>query len=289
MSGTSVLLGLFDGVHRGHRAALGELLKQSGERIVYTFDSESVTPKGERGLLMTDAEKREALLSLGADGVISKKFSEIKDLSPEDFVEKVLVRELGAKKVICGENFRFGRGGLAGADELMRLCAANDVGFKAVPLLYDGGEPISTTRIRKLIESGEISEANRLLGYEYGFDGKVSHGYGLGTEMGIKTLNLPYDRSLALPRLGVYASRISLAGKRYFGVTNVGKRPTVRDDGVITVETHALGLSSDSYGEPLRVGLVEFIREEKRFGSKDELVRAVANDIKAVKELFKDE
>ena len=87
MSGTSVLLGLFDGVHRGHRAALGELLKQSGERIVYTFDSESVTPKGERGLLMTDAKKREALLSLGADGVISKKVSEIKDRSPEDAPE----------------------------------------------------------------------------------------------------------------------------------------------------------------------------------------------------------
>ena len=115
MSDINVLLGLFDGLHRGHMRAVEELLKCGGEKTVFTFNSASMTTKGERGLLMIDSEKEDRLIALGADRVISRDFGEIKDLSPEEFVQKILLNELKAKRVICGENFRFGRGGKADA------------------------------------------------------------------------------------------------------------------------------------------------------------------------------
>ena len=289
MSETSVLLGLFDGVHLGHRSAIDELLRQSGRKLVFTFDSGSVTSKGERGLLMTDWRKREELLRLGADGVISKEFSEIRDLSPEDFLDRIITGELHADRVICGENFRFGRGGSADAGDMQRLCAPRGIDCRIVPLLYIGGEAVSSTRIRGLIESGRIEEANSLLGYEYGFEGEVEHGFRIGSELGIKTLNLRFDLSLVLPKKGVYASEVTLSGQSFGGVTNVGTRPTVHNDGRIVVETHILGYSGDAYGEYARVGLKKFLREEKRFGSKEELRQTVAGDIKAVKELFEHE
>ncbi len=286
MSDVSVLLGLFDGLHRGHMSAVGELLKLSGEKTVFTFNSASMITKGERGLLLTDSEKKERLLALGADRVISRDFGELKDLSPEDFVQKILFKELRAKRVICGENFRFGRGGKADAEALKELCRALGIDAAIVPTVCDGGLPISTTRIRGLIEGGEIAEANRLLGYCYGFGGTIEHGSGIGTKMGIKTINLMFEAQRVLPKKGVYASKVSIDGAAYAGVTNIGTRPTVHSDGRVVIETHLLDFEGDVYGKSAEVALTDFMREEKRFGGLDELREAVAKDIKRAKELF---
>ncbi len=286
---TSVLLGLFDGLHTGHRAAIEALISRPGQKIVYTFDSLTLDVKGERGLLLTDAEKREGLLKAGADRVISKNFEEVKNLGPEEFVSEVLKKELGADAVICGENFKFGRGGRAGVEELSRLCRENKMTLIAVPLIYDSGEPVSTTRIRGLITDGKIKEANRLLGYRYGFGGSVEHGFKIGTRLGIKTINIEPQSGLALPKKGVYASVTRLCGRDIRGITNIGTRPTVHDGGETVIETHLFDFDGEVYGEKVRVELTEFIREEKRFGSASELGRAVAEDIQRVKELSKNE
>ena len=286
MSDINVLLGLFDGLHRGHMRAVEELLKCGGEKTVFTFNSASMTTKGERGLLMTDSEKKERLIALGADRVISRDFGEIKDLSPEEFVRKILLNELKAKRVICGENFRFGRGGKADATVLRELCRSLGIETSVVPTVCDGWLPISTTRIRGLIESGDISEANRLLGYCYGFGGIIEHGSGIGRKMGIKTVNTAFDPRRALPKKGVYASKAKIDGEIFPGVTNIGTRPTVHSDGKIVIETHIIGFEGDVYGKSVFVALTDFLREEKRFGGLDELKEAVAKDIKRAKELF---
>ena len=287
MTETTVLLGLFDGLHRGHMSAVNELLRHGGRKVVYTFDSLSLSTKGGRGLLMTDDEKRRALLNLGVDEVISRDFSDIKDVEPRDFVEKILLGELSATRAVCGENFRFGRGGQADPQVLSSICREFNIETVIVPTVCSGGEAISTTRIRRLIEQGEILEANELLGYAYGFEGEIIHGDRVGTQMGIKTVNIAFDPQRVLPKRGVYMSQVTLEGETYRGVTNVGTRPTVHDDGMVVIETHILDFHGEVYGETARVGLMRFMREEKRFGSLEELRETVANDIQLVKNYVK--
>ena len=282
----TALLGLFDGLHRGHMSAVRELLRCQGEKLVYTFNSLSVVTKGARGLLTTDGEKREMLKSSGVDRVISKDFSEVRNISPGEFVRNILRDELGVTKAICGENFRFGKGGAAGADELSELCRECGIGTVIVPTVYDGGLPVSTTRIREHIERGEISEANRLLGRCYGFCGEIAHGFRIGSSMGIKTLNIAFPPERVMPKKGVYASRVRLAGSELAGITNIGTRPTVHEGGEVVIETHLLDFTEDIYGERAEVLLTEFMREEKRFGSLDELRGTVANDIEKRREMI---
>ncbi len=186
-------MGLFDGLHRGHMAAVGELLRFKGEKLVYTFDSAGVFTKGERGLLMSDRMKRERLLDLGVDRVVSVGFSAIKDMTAEEFSENVLFGELSADKIICGENFRFGANASAGIKELEAICKRRGAEFEAVPILRDGGEPVSTTRIRRLIEAGDLEEAERLIGRPYVIEGELSGG------------GFIPGRGLALPPEGEYA------------------------------------------------------------------------------------
>lgn len=159
-------MGLFDGLHRGHLTAVKELLKYPGEKTVYTFLSLSVDTKGDRRLLMSDGEKYSALCGMGVDRVITVDFRTVKDMPPGDFVNTVLTG-LGAEKVICGENFHFGAGGKAGSQELKILCEKAGIAVETVPTVCDKGLPISTTRIRKLIERGDVREAVRLLGRPY--------------------------------------------------------------------------------------------------------------------------
>ena len=287
MTDSAVLLGLFDGLHRGHMSAIDRLLNQRGKKkIVFTFDSLSMDTKGARGLLTTDPEKRKRLLGLGIDEVVSRDFAEFKNISAEDFIKNTIIGGLCAKTVVCGENFRFGRGGAAGAEELRKICEASGAAAVIVPTVYDGGEPVSTTRIRGLIERGEIVRANELLGYEYGFEGEISHGYGLGSKMGFKTVNIDFDEKRALPKKGVYLSKTEISGEIYPSVTNIGERPTVHGDGKIVIETHILTDCGEVYGAKAKVGLMEFYREEKRFGSLEELKETVAKDINKAKEFY---
>lgn len=173
---TSVLLGIFDGLHIGHLSAVGKLNEQHGEKLVYTFDSASVTVKGERKLLISDEKKKKFLTDLGADRVISVSFESVKDISAEDFVKNILLEELNAGTVICGENFHFGRGGKADSDDLKRICRELGINAIAVPTVCDGLGAVSTTRIRLLIEKGDMREASRLLGRKYSVCGDLKNG-----------------------------------------------------------------------------------------------------------------
>lgn len=281
----AILLGLFDGVHIGHRSAL-ESLKASlaDEKIVYTFSSSGLKTKGERKLILTDDEKRRMLIENGADQVVFADFEKIKDISGEEFAKKVLFEELEAGEVICGENFRFGKNASCNSADLKELMGRMGVAVKIVPIVSAGGEPISTTRIRKLIESGDIVSANRILGYNYFISGRVVHGRALGRELGIRTINTAYDGSKIIPPNGVYSTDVLINGRRYMGITNVGTKPTVGDGIEKGVETHILGFDGDVYDSTASIIFNDFYRKEKKFDSLAELIDAINHDIERRKE-----
>lgn len=281
----AVLLGVFDGVHKGHGIALYELASSGADvKCVYTFRSETVITKGERKHLCTDAEKNELLIKGGADEVVSVDFSSVKGLSPKEFFSEVLVDELGADIIICGENYRFGKGASAGTGELEKMCEHEGVRFISVKTLTDGGEAISTTRIRGLLESGEIKKANELLGRAYSISGEVIHGNHIGTGMGIKTLNMKPDSEKVLPKSGVYSTNCIIDNKLYKSITNIGTKPTVDNTNGIVIETHVFDFDNEVYGKTARVEFLEYFRSEQKFDTLDELKQTILNDIKRRKE-----
>ena len=278
----AVLLGLFDGVHIGHQAALKALCDTGAdEKIVYTFRSSEVDTKGHRSFVLTDREKEHKLEEYGADRVYFADFATVRDTSPEDFVKNTLKTEFGADVVLCGENFRFGKNAAGDAELLKSLCESCGMKSEIVELVHIDGETVSTTRIRALIENGEMAEANELLGYKYFFEGFVAHGMSLGREMGIRTVNIPLTPRKVVPRFGVYSSDVIVTstGKRFKGISNVGVKPTVSDSGEIGLETHILGDVGDLYGEDIKVELKRFYRDEKKFSGVEELTATINKDI----------
>ncbi|MCD8107729.1 MAG: riboflavin biosynthesis protein RibF [Oscillospiraceae bacterium] len=278
----AVLLGLFDGVHIGHQAALKALCDSGAEeKIVYTFRSSEVDTKGHRSFVLTDKEKERKLIEYGADKVYFADFARVRDTSPEDFVRNTLKGEFKADIVLCGENFRFGKEASGDARLLESLCESFSIRSEIVGLLSHGGETVSTTRIRSLIEQGKMAEADELLGYKYFFEGKVTHGMSMGREMGIRTVNIPLTPKKVVPRFGVYSSDVTVisSGEKLKGISNVGVKPTVSDSGEIGLETHILGDIGDLYGMDIKVELKSFYRDEKRFSGVEELTATINKDI----------
>lgn len=276
----AVLLGLFDGVHSGHRFAL-EALKSSGADIktVYTFSSAQLDTKGKRKLILTDNEKRSMLLQNGADEVVFADFETIRNYSPSEFVDIVLISEHKADIIICGENFRFGKNAEGSASMLRQLLEERGAVLKTVPILSKDGEAVSTTRIRGLIESGSIKAANSLLGYQYFISGQVIHGDARGRKMGIRTINISFDEAKLLPTDGVYSSDVLIGGKRYMGVTNIGFKPTVTDTAERGIETHILDFDGDVYNNTVCILFNDFYRKEMKFASQAELIEVIKRDI----------
>lgn len=276
----AVLLGLFDGVHCGHKSVL-DALKRSGADIktVYTFSSSQLDTKGKRRLILSDDEKREMLLKNGADEVVFADFESIREYSPEEFALKILISQLKADCVICGENFRFGKNASGNADLLKKLLKANGIETEIVPLLNLDGSAVSTTRIRGLIEAGDITTANRLLGYSYFITGRVVHGDARGRRMGIRTINISFDENKLLPADGVYSSDVIIDGKIYMGVTDIGFKPTVKDTGKRGIETHILDFDGDVYNNTVSIFFNDFYRKEIKFASESELIEVIRGDI----------
>lgn len=281
----AVLLGVFDGVHIGHIRTLDELVKTGAEhKCVYTFNSASVTTKGIRKHLSTDEEKKQLLLEYGADEVVSDDFASVMGLTAEEFFSEVLVGKLGADIIICGENYRFGKGAMADSNDMRRMCEKTGLGFDCVKTLYVDGEAVSTTRIRKLIESGEVKKANELLGRPYSISGEVVHGNHIGTQLGIKTLNMKPDGIKALPKSGVYSTNCIIDGKLYKSITDIGTKPTVNETDELIIETHVFDFDNEVYGSAVRVEFLEFFRSEQKFDTLDDLKQRILDDIKRRKE-----
>lgn len=278
----SLALGAFDGLHRGHMAVLDAARDYPGPWGVVTFES---SPSGGPAVLMRE-DKLALLEKLGAAAVCSLRFSDIKDMEAEEFVEEVLFGRCHAKMLSCGEDFRFGRGRRGNVSLLRNLCEKQGAKLTVVPPVKEDGEKISSTRIRAAVEKGDIPLANRLLGREFGYTLEVIHGNHLGTGLGFPTLNQAMPDFLSLPPFGVYASLAVIDGKEYAGVTNIGVKPTVGSDRVLS-ETWLPEFSGDLYGRRVHLSLLEFIRPEKKFGSLEELRAEIEKNGKQAGEIVK--
>ena len=263
-------LGGFDGLHRGHMAVIQATLEGPDQPAVFTF---SAPPSGE-AMVLTAADKKKLLAAAGVERVYSAEFSALKTMEAASFVETLLFEKINARRLCCGEDFRFGRGAAGDVGLLRELCQKHGVGLTVLPPVSEDGEKISSSRIRRAVERGDIPTANRLLGRPFGFQLEVIHGNHIGTGLGAPTINQALPENFVRPRFGVYAAWCLVEGHPHFGVCNIGVKPTVGSDRVLA-ETWMPEFSGDLYGERVRVELVEFLRPERKFDSLEELKAAI--------------
>lgn len=262
----SLALGTFDGLHRGHMAVIHAALEGPGRPAAFTFKK---SPSGERSVI-TGEDKAALLSGLGIAEMYAVDFAGVRDMEAEAFAREVLLGRLNGKRLCCGEDFRFGRGARGDVELLSRLCREKGAELAVLSPVLDGGEKVSSTRIRRAVAQGDMKLAGRLLGRPFGFSLEVIHGNHLGTGMGTPTINQALPEDLALPKFGVYAAWCQARGKYFYGVCNVGVKPTVGSDRVLA-ETWMPGFSGDLYGEKVRLWLLDFIRPERKFSSLEEL------------------
>ncbi len=284
-----VALGFFDGVHLGHRAILKAAKARAKELnipcSVFTFRSESESAKQSAARLYSTKVKIELIESCGIDEVIIADFDEVRGISAEDFVTELLCGELGCEVAIAGRDFRFGyraAGDIALLTKMMAQAGGECIIADDV-IMHD--EKISTTKIKRLMADGRISEANEMLGAPYFLEAVVEHGRGVGRALGFPTVNCPLKDKEGLLKHGVYLSKIVTRGGSYPALTNVGVCPTF-DERPEHAEAFILDFDGDVYGECVRIILVSYLREEIKFSTPKQLQKQINDDIKKAKEVF---
>ena len=282
---TAVTVGVFDGVHRGHRALIERLRVEAGALpiAVVTFDrhpASVVAPGSGPGLLTPPDHRLELLEGCGLDIVAQLEFNaETSKLAAETFVADVLIGALSARLLVAGDDFRFGLRG-AGDVELLRALEG-PLGFNLhVIEPVSDGSVISSTRIRNSVLTGDIDGAAALLGRNFSIKGIVVEGDGRGKSIGVPTANVEHHADQVLPGRGVYAVVTHFDGVAHPGVANVGVRPTFAGSRTV-VEVHLLEFDGDLYGTPVEVEFRTRIRDEKKFADVDELVAQIRADIAA--------
>jgi len=271
-----VAIGTFDGVHVGHRAVIGKA------DTVLTFDPHPLSvihPEAEPKLLMPFPVKRDVIEGLGVEELVVIPFDrDFAAIDPDEFIERILIGQLGATEVAVGENFRFGAKA-KGTPEL--LASRSEFETLVVPLVEVDGETVSSTRIRALVSAGEVDEAAECLGAPFMVEGIVVSGDQRGRTLGFPTANLVPDDALVCPGHGVYAA---FANGRPAAV-NVGVRPTFESGRGVLIETYILDHDEDLYGKTLRVAFAKRLRGEKRFAGTEELIAQMHRDVEQAREV----
>lgn len=305
LTNTAVALGKFDGLHRGHQVLINQInhYKSKGMlSVVFTFDyhPNSLFGDKEQNLIYTYEERRMIAERLGVDVLIEYPFTkETAAMEPADFVKNVLVDELGARFVVVGEDFRFGRKRMG--DTVLLESMAPLLGYKAdicrkicdtIPADTDGNSEAQTreigaTLIRKMLASGDIETANKFLGRPFMIYGEVIHGRRIGRTIGMPTANIVTPSIKLLPPNGVYVSKTKVYNKVYPSVTNIGCNPTVADNGSRRVETYVYDFNDDLYGKDIEVMLYHYQRPEMKFDSIEALKNQMHQDGESAVEYFK--
>lgn len=290
-SNCAAALGFFDGVHLGHRALIADTVKVARERglvpTVFTFPSDCMGLKNGAARIYPTDEKLRILERLGIECVILADFRSLSGLSPDEFVERVLIRGIGCKVALAGADFRFGHRALGDAmslKEKMRALGADCIIHKMEEYIFEGGErvEVSATLIRSYLMGANPERAAELLGEPYRIRAKVTHGRGDGRILGYPTVNteIPTDTPLAR---GVYHTKVNIGGELYTGLTNIGTCPTFGER-VAHAETFILDFSGNLYGCEIELSFLEYIREEKVFLSKEELLAEIKRNIEQINE-----
>lgn len=286
-------LGTFDGVHTGHRKIIERLIAdartQNSASLILTFYPHPrfvVGTQQDFFLLNTQSEKIGLLKDTGLDHLIIHPFdSTFSQLSAEDFVRTVLVEKLNVGKVIIGHDHRFGKGRTAGIHDLIDFGDTYNFDVEQIGPQEVNDVSVSSTKIRKALELGDIATANAYLGYAYMLTGTVVEGEKLGRTLGYPTANLNVEAGKLIPRDGVYIVKASVKGEMRFGMMNIGNRPTI-SGGSRSIEIHFLETNDNLYGEEISANVLFRLRDEQKFNSLDELKSQLSKDLLATKEFI---
>lgn len=289
---TAVAIGKFDGIHLGHRELLKKIKEAKAEGLkaaVFTFTPSpgvyfSKAPIQE---ITTREEKRDLFEKMGIDYLVEYPFGkEAAEMEPEAFIKEILVKSMSARLVAAGEDVSFGHKGKGNAILLAKL--GREEGFQTciIPKICHGDRIISSTYVREMIREGNMELVKELMGEPYFIEGIVRTGNQIGRTIGMPTVNLVPDKEKLLPPNGVYFSTVVYEGQRYYGVTNIGKKPTVGEDNPIGVETYIYNFSDMIYGKRIKVELYHFARAEQKFSGLSQLKEAIGKNIQEGMEYF---
>lgn len=288
-------IGVFDGVHRGHQEIIRKLTTgahaNDAPAVVLTFDPHpaSVLSGHEIKCLTLPDERAELLGSLGVDVVVTEHFTqELSKVTAYDFMLR-LARQLGLNHLLIGYDFALGKGREGNATRLTEIGTELGYSIEVVAALSDESGVISSTEIRKLIEIGNVSEANRLLGHPYSLHGPVIHGDARGRTINVPTANIGYSHSKMIPANGIYACWGYLNGEKYRAAINVGINPTFTPDKQIpNVEAHLLDFRDEIYDENVKLEFIARLRDELKFDSVDKLLEQIWKDVEDTKRVLQD-
>lgn len=289
---TAVTFGVFDGIHLGHQAVINTLLKHATHDNLtsvlvgfYPHPLAFLAPERCPPLLTPLSKRVEILQQFGVDEIVMLSFdAQIASMSPESFVERVLIEKCRAKHVVVGYACQFGKNRAGNAERLVELSMEYAFAVSVVPPTEIDGAPVHSTRIREALAQGDLQQSSQLLGRPYSLIGTVVHGDGRGREIGFPTANIETQNQVYPPN-GVYAIRAKLEERWLEGVLNIGTRPTF--NGVnIQVEGHFFNFDEIIYGKPIEIFFVEKIRSERKFPSPEFLIQQIQRDIAAAMEIL---
>ncbi len=289
---TAVALGCFDALHIGHQAIIKKVVDAAKTEgltpLVYFFINQprSVLSGQEIPSIYSLSKRLQILKELGVEVAVAKRFTqEYMTCSPKQFVEECLYRQLGAKMVSVGFNYRFGEKGSGNLQTLKELGEPLGIRVCGVDCVQYGDDTVSSTRIRRLIEEGKLEEATACLGRIFSIEGEVLSGNQIGRQMEFPTANLDLPQGQILPEFGVYLSQTVVDGKKYPSITNVGQRPTV-EEGKGYIETHLLDYHGDLYGKKIEVAFCRYLREIQKFPDVQALRKQLEKDKAIAKKYF---
>ncbi len=290
----AVAIGVFDGLHIGHRAILERAREGaaslSGSSLVLTFEptpKEFFSPATAPPRLTRFRERFEQLEALGLDELFCANFGAVRDLKPRDFIDELLVAKLGARHVVVGDDFRFGADRSGTVEALHAHGRRHGMEVTEVPPVYFNGERVSSTAVRHALKAGDLATARGMLGRDYSISGRVVRGLGLGRQLGFPTANVNLKR-LQAPVDGIFAARVTGLGERPLdGVASVGTRPTIGGDTAL-LEVLIFDFDWDIYGQYITVHFLKRLREERHFADLEQLKRQMHLDVAAARAALSD-
>jgi riboflavin kinase / FMN adenylyltransferase len=288
LTNSIVTIGTFDGVHLGHQKIIKRLLelkhKQGGEIVLFTFDPHPrkvlFPEQSDLKLITTTQEKCELLERFGIDHVLVYPFTKaFSQMNAEHYISEVISGGLKTKTLVIGYDHRFGSNREGDIGTLKLLAPVYNFDVEEISVQEINELNISSTRIRRAIDDGDIKTANNFLGYSFFITGKVVKGKQLGRTIGYPTANVfVEDNDKLIPKIGVYAVNVIIRETSFKGMLNVGVNPTTDSDNKLKIEVNIFDFDSDIYGETIKVEFIKWIRNEEKFANLDELKQALAND-----------
>ncbi|MEJ5350679.1 MAG: bifunctional riboflavin kinase/FAD synthetase [Melioribacteraceae bacterium] len=292
---TVVTVGSFDGLHIGHQKILKKLIEISeninGTNVLLTFEPHPrsvIAMDYDLKILTTLEEKKMFLENFGIENLIVQNFTlEFSQMTSEEFIQKILVNDLGVSHVVIGHDHKFGKDRLGDEDKLKEFGRKYNFNVTSVEAEMIDGQIVSSTKIRKALNDGDIEKVNLFLGRNYKINGKIVEGTKRGRQLGYPTANIELnDERKAVPKNGVYVVSCVLNEKKYYGVMNIGVRPTFENENKIILEVNLFDFNEQVYGENIEVSFINRIRDEKKFESEEDLINQINLDVQTAKEII---